>query len=68
MTEERAAALKMYMVISKVKIRRLKKRCFFLTLLLIASIAFNLAYIFTHIGGNECNTIDERQETALHDR
>lgn len=65
MTDKRVANMKMYIVMSTIEIRRLKRYCFFLVLLLVASIAFNLACIFTHImGGNECTTTEEQHAPA----
>ena len=62
MTEVKDAIATMHMVKSTEKINdqervisRLKRRCLYVVLLLVASIAFNLAFLFSYIeGGNEC--------------
>lgn len=62
MTEVKDAIATMYMEKSTEKINeqeraimRLKRGCLFVVLLLVASIAFNLAFLFSYIeGGNEC--------------
>ena len=62
MTEVKDAIATMYMTESTKKINeqervisRLKRRCLYVVLLLVASIAFNLAFLFSYIeGGNEC--------------
>lgn len=62
MTEVKDAIATMYMVKSTEKIKeqeraikRLKRGCLFAVLLLVASIAFNLAFLFSYIeGGNQC--------------
>ena len=62
MTEVKDAIATMYMVQSTKKIKeqetvikRLKRGCLYAVLLLVASIAFNLAFLFSYIeGGNEC--------------
>ena len=62
MTEVKDAIATMYMTESTKKINeqervigRLKRGCFYAVLLLVASIAFNLAFLFSYIeGGNEC--------------
>ena len=62
MTEVKDAIATMYMTESTKKIneqerviKRLKRGCLFAVLLLVASIAFNLAFLFSYIeGGNEC--------------
>ena len=62
MTEVKDAIATMYMTESTKKINeqeraisRLKRRCLYAVLLLVASIAFNLAFLFSYIeGGNEC--------------
>lgn len=62
MTEVKDAIATMHMVKSTKKINeqervisRLKRRCLYVVLLLVASIAFNLAFLFSYIeGGNEC--------------
>ena len=61
MTEVKDAIATMYMEKSTEKINeqerainRLKRGCLFAVLLLVASIAFNLAFLFSYIGGNEC--------------
>lgn len=62
MTEVKEAIATMHMVKSTEKINeqervisRLKRRCLYVVLLLVASIAFNLAFLFSYVeGGNEC--------------
>ena len=61
MTEVKDAIATMYMTESTKKINeqervisRLKRRCLYVVLLLVGSIAFNLAFLFSYIGGNEC--------------
>ena len=62
MTEVKDAIATIYMTESTKKINeqervisRLKRRCLYVVLLLVASIAFNLAFLFSYIeGGNEC--------------
>ena len=74
MTEVKDAITTMYMVKSTEKIneqektikeqdtviKRLKRRCLYVVLLLVASIAFNLAFLFSYIGGNECENTESQ--------
>lgn len=76
MTEVKDAIATMYMVKSTEKIKeqetvikRLKRGCLYAVLLLVASIAFNLAFLFSYIeGGNECENTESQHVMSQTER
>ena len=75
MTEVKDAIATMYMTESTKKINeqervisRLKRRCLYVVLLLVASIAFNLAFLFSYIGGNECENTESQHVMSPTER
>ncbi len=66
MTEIRYATIKMFMEETVERMERMKRRQKYLTLLLVTSMAFNLAFALCYIEEDDiCETIENQQESML---